>query len=92
MNDDELIDQMLQIFARLASSGQRIPVEIIQGMSRILSHRLEEGGGANAPAAPQIPAGADLLWILSGANRDAFINYLHTIPDPALNALARNPA
>ncbi len=90
MNDDELIDQMLQIFEQLASSGQRIPVEIIQGISRILAHRLEQPGGPSAPA-PQMPAGADLLWILSGGNRDAFINYLHTIPDPALNALATNP-
>jgi|WetSurMetagenome_2_1015567.scaffolds.fasta_scaffold236151_1 hypothetical protein len=89
MNDDELIEQMLQIFGKIASTGQRIPVEIIQGLSRILSYRLEQGG-VSAPA-PQIPAGADLLWILSGGNRDAFINYLHTIPDPALNQLSRNP-
>lgn len=91
MNEDEIIDQMLQIFARLASAGKKIPVEIIQGLSRILSHRLAEGGGANAPAAPQIPAGSGLLWVLSGGDRDAFISYLHTIPDPALNQLARNP-
>jgi hypothetical protein len=90
MNDDELIEQMLQIFAKVASTGQRIPVEIIQGLNRILTYRLEQGGQPNAPA-PQIPAGSDLLWILSGGNRDAFINYLHTIPDPALNALSRNP-
>lgn len=87
MNDDELIEQMLQVFGRIASTGQNIPVEIIQGLNRILSHRLEEKAHP-----PQIPAGADLLWILSGGEPNAFINYLHTIPDPALNALVRNPA
>lgn len=90
MGEDEYINQILQVFAQVVSSGQTIPIEIIQGISRILSNRLEETSGVNAPA-PQIPAGSDLLWILSGGNRDAFINYLHTIPDPALNQLSRNP-
>lgn len=91
MNDDELIEQMLQIFAKVAATGQTIPVEIVQGISRILTHRLEQGGQPNAPA-PQIPAGADLLWILSNSDPDSFISYLHSVPDPELNRLARNPS
>lgn len=39
-----------------------------------------------------IPEGADLLWILSGGNPEAFKNYVQTIPDPDLQALANNPA
>lgn len=35
--------------------------------------------------------GADLLWILSGSKPEVFVNYLNTFPDPALNALAKNP-
>jgi len=90
MNEDELIDQMLQVFARLAQTGQTIPVEIIQGLSRILSNRLEQGGPTTP--APQIPAGADLLWILSNSDPDSFISYLYSVPDPELNQLARNPS
>lgn len=90
MNEDALIDQMLGLFSQLVDSGETIPPEIIQGMSRILESRLGEMA-AQPPSAPATPAGADLLWILSGGNRDAFINYLRTIPDPALNQLSLNP-
>jgi hypothetical protein len=41
----------------------------------------------NAP----MPQGADLLWILSGGQPEAFINYARTFPDQGLNALANNP-
>lgn len=39
---------------------------------------------------PPIPLGADILWEIASGNPDAFINYLRTVPDPALNALAAN--
>ena len=87
MNDDELIDQLLESFAKLIETGEDIPVEVVQGISRILTQSLKEKAHPH-----QIPAGADLLWILSNGQPDAFISYLHTIPDPALNALSRNPA
>jgi hypothetical protein len=90
MDEDALIEEMLQVVAELSGVGKKVPAELIQALDRILTYRLEQGGQPNAPA-PQIPAGSDLLWILSGGNRDAFINYLHTIPDPALNQLVRNP-
>ena len=86
MNEDELIEQMLQIFGQLAATGKKIPIEIIQGLNRILSLRIEE-----VAHPPQIPAGADLLWILSNSDPDSFVNYLHTVPDPELNQLSRNP-
>lgn len=37
------------------------------------------------------PADAQLLWILSGQNEDAFINYLRTYPSAQTNALLNNP-
>lgn len=43
------------------------------------------------PNNESIPPGAQLLWILSGGNIDAFVNYMHQIPDPDLNQLVRNP-
>lgn len=39
-----------------------------------------------------IPDGAELLWILSGENPEAFTQYLRTYPGDDLTALANNPA
>jgi hypothetical protein len=87
MNDDELIDQLLESFAKLIETGEDIPVEVVQGISRILTQSLKEKAHPH-----QIPAGADLLWILSNSDPDSFISYLHSVPDPELNRLARNPS
>jgi len=43
------------------------------------------------PTIPQIPNGAEMLWQIAGAQPDAFVNYLRTVPDPALNALITRP-
>jgi hypothetical protein len=52
----------------------------------------EQSNTSNPPAPNMpVPSGADLLWILSGGQPDAFINYARTFPDAALNALANNP-
>ncbi len=51
-------------------------------------------GPPSAPEGPieaAMPQGADLLWILSGGQPEAFINYARTFPDAGLNALANNP-
>lgn len=37
------------------------------------------------------PLGVDLLWQLASGDETAFVGYLRTFPDPALNALLRNP-
>lgn len=39
----------------------------------------------------QIPQGADLLWILSNGDVNAFVNYLRTYPGEGLQKLAANP-
>lgn len=51
----------------------------------------EQGPTGGATIEAPMPPGADLLWILSGGNEEAFVNYLRTFPDPALNALLQNP-
>lgn len=40
---------------------------------------------------PTIPDGATMLWQISGGNPQAFVSYLRTVPDPALNALITQP-
>lgn len=63
---------------------------ISQATDRIAQLREQMAQSPEAPA-PQIPPGADLLWILAGHNDAAFVSYLNNFPDPALNALLRNP-
>lgn len=91
MDEDELIEQILEVVARMVETGRTIPPELIREISGILQERIQ---GLTAPisVAPAIPSGAELVWILSGENPQVFTQYLKTIPDPALNALVRNPS
>lgn len=43
------------------------------------------------PIEPEIPEGADLLWILSGQDTNRFISYLRTYPGAGLRELSQNP-
>lgn len=77
---DEIIDALID----LLESGEELPEDILQQALSIIQ-------GEQPIEAPPTP-GADLLWILSGENPKAFTEYLQNFPDPALNALARNPS
>lgn len=86
---DKLIDQIIQIIEDMISKGEEIPDELAQEVTTILQEATQ--GVPEQPREP-LPPGADLLWILSGSDPKAFAEYLKTIPDPALNALASNPS
>jgi hypothetical protein len=43
-------------------------------------------------ATPEVPQGVELLWILSGEQPNAFVDYLRTYPGEGLKELANNPA
>lgn len=49
--------------------------------------------GEVAPTIQEVPPSPDaqLLWILSGQNEEAFIQYLTEYPSPATQSLLRNP-
>ncbi len=83
MND--LLENLLAAFIELVESGEQIPDEIYQEMTQLIREDIE---ASNQPT----PPGADLLWILSGGNADAFSRYLSNVPDPVLNSIATNPA
>jgi hypothetical protein len=52
------------------------------------SNRIVELRGQLEPTPKEvIPQGADLLWILAGNKPEIFMEYLKTVPDPALNNL-----
>lgn len=72
-------DVKLQFAQLLNAAGQRV-VE------------LQRQIGQPPQAPPGVPDAARLLWILSGGDPQHFANYLHTFPDPTMNALMSNPA
>lgn len=80
---DELIDSLIA----LLESGEHIPDEALEEIIDFLSSEAQ----IEEPEPTPIPDRADLLWILSGENPQAFTQYLQNFPDPELNALARNP-
>ena len=43
------------------------------------------------PIGPRLEDGVNLLWILSGGQEDAFVNYLRTFPGAEFQNLLRNP-
>lgn len=84
---DEFQGQIAQELSQLTDEIDQISSQIGESQPSEELGSPEAQGPINAP----MPQGADLLWILSGGQADAFINYARTFPDAALNALANNP-
>jgi len=85
---NDLLDKLLDAFVELINSGENIPDEIFDQVTQLILEDIQEIKQSNQP----IPPGADLLWILSGGNANAFGKYLSNVPDPMLNSIASNPA
>lgn len=88
------LNRILSALAAIEQSGEPLSddmaiaaTEAIQGINQRI-RELQQQPEPNAP----IPSGVELAWILAGGDPQAFTQYLRTIPDPALNQLARNPA
>ncbi len=92
---DELLGYVSQLIDYIESSGNRLNGETQRELAVFLQEIQEFINGYSQQQIPQIetqpPQGADLLWILAGGNKDAFVNYLKTFPDPAFASLANNP-
>ncbi len=91
---DEFIALFEQILQQVQANFDSLSEDEVAAVNSFLQEAVgfiqQQGNVAPAPAA--IPAGADLLWILSGGQPEAFVNYLTNFPNPALNAIVRNPA
>ncbi len=84
---------------KVMESGQEPPPEVKVVVEQVLKKAMAQVAElekadqeVQSEAQAPMPMGADLLWILSGGQQDAFINYLRTYPDSGLNALLGNPA
>lgn len=87
---DEVVDNLISFVQGVMSDIDNIDDEEFEQILAFLQESIaviQEQQPIEAP----IPLGADLLWQLAGSNPGAFIDYLRSVPDPALNALARNP-
>ncbi len=107
MDESEIIEQLIQILELIESSGEEITPEEEQELLQVITDivgSIQQPQGEPEPAEDITEPGnivgspssitdpATLLWILSGGQQDAFVNYLRTYPDPELNAILRNPA
>lgn len=91
---DELLGYVTQLIDYIEANGGRLSPEtqqelgaFLQEVMQFISEYSQQTQSIEAP----MPLGADLLWTLSGGKPDVFANYLRTVPDPALNALLKNP-
>ncbi len=84
----QILQQVQDNFDNLSPDEVAAANEFIQ---EALGFIQEESQRQATPEAVPTPPGADLLWILSGGQPEAFVQYLTNFPNAALNALVRNP-
>lgn len=98
---EEIIQEILTGMQEALQSGERLSDEIQGRIADEINFttdridQLRQEIGERPPVEPPTrgpqPVGVDLLWQLAAGDETAFIGYLRTFPDPALNALLRNP-
>lgn len=91
---EQIKNALRQVMQLIASRGKPVSQEVKDLLRQVIRHageRIAQLREAQATEAQPTPAGADLLWILSGGNADAFSRYLSNVPDPVLNSIASNP-
>lgn len=92
---EEIKNALRTVMQAIAKRGQALSPEVKELLGQVIRHageRISQLREEQTTAAQPTPPGADLLWILSGGNSEAFSKYLSNVPDPALNSIASNPA
>lgn len=95
---EELLQGISQLIQYIEQNGENLDQESQQQLAAFLQDVMTFVESYQAPQEPSVPTetpippSAELLWILAGGQQNAFISFLGTYPDQALNALARNPA
>jgi hypothetical protein len=94
---DELLQLLISFMEQIEGNfdqmddaeANEISEFLIESMTQIMD--LQRESESKTALQPQIPQGADLLWILSNGDVNAFVNYLRTYPGEGLQELAQNP-
>lgn len=82
-----LIDEMLQVLVEMLENGEELPDEVFGAIADVLEQQLSQ---SQAPIEAPLPQGAEMLWHIANGNIHAFVDYLRTVPDPAMNNLLRD--
>ncbi len=94
---NEILDLLLRFMSEVGGQINELDDEeagqIAQFLQEIFAtiQELSSKQPAEAPGQPALPPGVELLWILSGNEPNAFVNYLRTYPGPGLRELAADP-
>lgn len=103
MNEEKINkikDNLRQLILQISEMGEE-PPEFIQDLllkviekskSQIQKLKEEQQQTPEVLNKPPVPNDAQLLWILSGQQPQAFISYLRTYPTPDTQELLNNPA
>ena len=93
---DDIKSTLKELVAAISARNQPLSNEMKAKLAQVMEHaanRIQQlrQEKQETPVDVPIPDNARLLWILSGENEDAFVNYLNTFPDDSLKTLLRNP-
>lgn len=94
---NEVLELLLRFMSEVSGQIDQLDDEEAGQITQFLQETfaiLQEIGSRQPPGPPNqppLPPGVELLWILSGNEPNAFVNYLRTYPGPGLRELAANP-
>ena len=95
---DELLQLVMLFMQQLPSVFDELDDEeagqiatFLQEVFGFIQERQQQPSPPPTKVGPTTPQGIELLWILSGEEPNAFVNYLRTYPGPGFRELAGNP-
>lgn len=97
---EDILDMILKGVQEILQSGEVLSDEFqiqiaeeITALTQEIDQLYEKEQATQEPNIPQTPISPDaqLLWILSGQQEQAFISYLREFPSPATQQLLNNP-
>jgi hypothetical protein len=100
---DDIKNALREMMQLIAQRGQPLSDQMKIQLARVMEHaatritqireqeRQQQQQPPEAPNQPPVSNDAQLLWILSGQQPQAFISYLRTYPTPDTQALLNNP-
>jgi hypothetical protein len=94
---DELLQLLINFMEQIEGNfdqlddaeAQEISEFLIETMAFMMEQQAQPPRTSDVQS--EMPQGADLLWILSNGDTNAFVNYLRTYPGEGLRELAANP-